>query len=83
MFHNLRAVLQGKGLNTAVGDEGGFAPNLQSNEEAIQVILEAIKRAGYEPGKDVFIALDVAATGCSRMGNTTWRAKAKSWTRTR
>ncbi|HBG10475.1 MAG: phosphopyruvate hydratase [Limnochordia bacterium] len=62
VFHNLRAVLQGKGLNTAVGDEGGFAPNLQSNEEAIQVILEAIKRAGYEPGKDVFIALDVAAT---------------------
>ncbi|MDI9459212.1 phosphopyruvate hydratase [Candidatus Darwinibacter acetoxidans] len=62
VFHNLKAVLKGKGLNTAVGDEGGFAPNLQSNEEAIQVIIEAIERAGYEPGKDVFIALDVAAT---------------------
>jgi enolase len=62
IFHSLRAVLQGKGLNTAVGDEGGFAPNLQSNEEAIQVIIEAIEKAGYKPGEDVFIALDVAAT---------------------
>lgn len=62
IFHNLKAVLQSKGLNTAVGDEGGFAPNLQSNEEAIQVIIEAIERAGYKPGEEVFIALDVAAT---------------------
>lgn len=62
VFHNLRAVLQAKGLNTAVGDEGGFAPNLNSNEEAIQVIIEAIERAGYKPGVDAFIALDVAAT---------------------
>jgi len=62
VFHALRGVLKGKGLNTAVGDEGGFAPNLGSNEEAIQVIIEAIGKAGYEPGKDVFIALDVAAT---------------------
>lgn len=62
VFHALKAVLQAKGLNTAVGDEGGFAPNLQSNEEAIQVILEAIERAGYKPGVDAFIALDVAAT---------------------
>lgn len=62
IFHNLKAVLQSKGLNTAVGDEGGFAPNLQSNEEAIQVIIEAIEKAGYKPGEDVFIALDVAAT---------------------
>ena len=62
VFHNLKAVLQSKGLNTAVGDEGGFAPNLQSNEEAIQVIIEAIERAGYKPGEDAFIALDVAAT---------------------
>ncbi len=62
VFHNLKAVLKEKGLNTAVGDEGGFAPNLQSNEEAIQVIIEAIERAGYKPGQDVFIALDVAAT---------------------
>ncbi|MDD3926177.1 MAG: phosphopyruvate hydratase, partial [bacterium] len=62
VFHSLRGVLKGKGLNTAVGDEGGFAPNLGSNEEAIQVIIEAISKAGYEPGKDIFIALDVAAT---------------------
>ncbi|HHU62444.1 MAG: phosphopyruvate hydratase [Bacillota bacterium] len=62
IFHSLKAVLQGKGLNTAVGDEGGFAPNLGSNEEAIQVIIEAIEKAGYKPGEDAFIALDVAAT---------------------
>lgn len=62
VFHNLRAVLQARGLNTAVGDEGGFAPNLQSNEETIQVIIEAIEKAGYKPGEDVVIALDVAAT---------------------
>ncbi|HKM43033.1 MAG TPA: phosphopyruvate hydratase [Limnochordia bacterium] len=62
VFHSLKAVLQGRGLNTAVGDEGGFAPNLQSNEEAIQVIIEAIEKAGYKPGVDAFIALDVAAT---------------------
>ncbi|MEW9122445.1 MAG: phosphopyruvate hydratase [Thermotaleaceae bacterium] len=62
IFHNLKKVLQGKGLNTAVGDEGGFAPNLTSNEEALEVIIEAIKKAGYEPGKDVMLALDVAAT---------------------
>jgi enolase len=62
VFHNLAAVLKGRGLSTAVGDEGGFAPNLGSNEEAIQVIVEAIEKAGYEPGKDVFIALDPAAS---------------------
>ncbi|WP_232696588.1 phosphopyruvate hydratase [Brevibacillus daliensis] len=62
IFHSLKKVLNEKGLNTAVGDEGGFAPNLKSNEEAITTILEAIKAAGYEAGKDVFIALDVAAT---------------------
>lgn len=63
VFHSLKAVLKGKGMNTAVGDEGGFAPNLSSNEEAIEVIVEAIKKAGYEPGKDLKIALDVAASG--------------------
>jgi len=63
VFHSLKAVLKGKGLNTAVGDEGGFAPNLSSNEEAIEVIVEAIKKAGYEPGKDIKIALDVASSG--------------------
>ncbi|NLD17633.1 MAG: phosphopyruvate hydratase [Tissierellia bacterium] len=62
IFHNLKAVLQEKGLNTSVGDEGGFAPNLSSNEEALATIVEAIKKAGYEPGKEVRIALDVAAT---------------------
>lgn len=62
IFHNLKAVLKGKGLNTAVGDEGGFAPNLSSNEEALATIVEAIKKAGYVPGEDVMLALDVAAT---------------------
>ena len=62
VFHNLKKVLASKGLNTAVGDEGGFAPNLGSNEEAIQVIMEAIEQAGYKPGEDVCLALDVAST---------------------
>ncbi|HHT72338.1 MAG TPA: phosphopyruvate hydratase [Firmicutes bacterium] len=62
VFHNLKKVLSSKGLNTAVGDEGGFAPNLGSNEEAIQVIMEAIEQAGYKPGEDVCLALDVAST---------------------
>ncbi len=62
VFHNLKAVLKKKGLNTAVGDEGGFAPNLRSNEEAVQVILEAITKAKYKPGKDVFLGLDVASS---------------------
>jgi len=61
-FHELKKVLKGKGLSTAVGDEGGFAPNLGSVEEAIEAILQAIKNAGYEPGKQIFIALDVAAS---------------------
>jgi enolase len=62
VFHALKKVLKLKGLNTAVGDEGGFAPNLQSNEEALQVIVQAIGDAGYAPGKDIFIALDAAAS---------------------
>lgn len=62
VFHSLKKVLNSKGYNTAVGDEGGFAPNLGSNEEALAVIVEAIQAAGYEPGKDVFLALDVAST---------------------
>ncbi|MEM0961311.1 MAG: phosphopyruvate hydratase [Bacteroidota bacterium] len=61
-FHHLKAVLKGKGYSTAVGDEGGFAPDLGSNEEAIEVILEAIERAGYEAGEDIYIALDPAAS---------------------
>ncbi|WP_427338853.1 phosphopyruvate hydratase [Caloranaerobacter sp. DY30410] len=62
VFHNLKKVLKEKGLNTAVGDEGGFAPNLGSNEEALATIVEAIKRAGYKPGEEIALALDVAAT---------------------
>ena len=62
VFHALKSVLSAKGLNTAVGDEGGFAPNLGSNREALEVIIEAIKKAGYEPGKDVFLGMDVASS---------------------
>ncbi len=62
VFHSLKSVLKGKGLNTAVGDEGGFAPNLRSNEEALATIVEAIEKAGYKPGEDVLLALDVAAS---------------------
>jgi enolase len=61
-FHALKKILKESGHVTAVGDEGGFAPNLKNNEEAIQVLIQAIKNAGYEPGKDIFIALDVAAS---------------------
>jgi len=62
VFHTLKGVLKAKGLNTAVGDEGGFAPNLGSNEEAIEVILEAIEKAGYKAGSDIFIAIDAASS---------------------
>jgi enolase 1/2/3 len=62
IFHALKGVLKSKGYNTAVGDEGGFAPNLKSNEEALQVIMEAIVKAGYKPGDDVLLALDVASS---------------------
>ena len=62
VFHSLKKVLSGMGLNTAVGDEGGFAPNLSSNEEAIGVILKAIENAGYRPGEDIFLGLDAASS---------------------
>jgi enolase len=62
VFHNLKAVLKAKGYSTGVGDEGGFAPSLKSNEEAIEVILEAIGKAGYTPGRDIGLALDPAAS---------------------
>ncbi|OGX80011.1 MULTISPECIES: phosphopyruvate hydratase [Exiguobacterium] len=62
VFHALKSVLSGMGLNTAVGDEGGFAPNLKSNEEAITVILEAIEKAGYKAGEDIYLAMDVASS---------------------
>jgi enolase len=62
VFHSLKSVLKKKGLNTAVGDEGGFAPDLKSNEEAIEIILEAIEKAGYTPGKDVSLGIDAASS---------------------
>ncbi len=68
IFHALKKVLKDKGYNTSVGDEGGFAPNLKSNEEALQVIVEAIKAAGYKPGEEVLLALDVAASEIYRDG---------------
>ena len=68
IFHQLKAILKGNNLNTAVGDEGGFAPNLDSNEEAITYILSAVKKAGYEPGADIGIALDAAASEFYKAG---------------
>jgi enolase len=62
IYHSLKAVLKSKGLSTSVGDEGGFAPNLASNEDAIRVIIEAIEKAGYKPGEDIRIAIDSAAS---------------------
>jgi enolase len=61
-YHALKKVLKSKGYNTGVGDEGGFAPSLKSNEEAVELIIEAVQQAGYEPGKDIFVALDPAAS---------------------
>ncbi|TRX53771.1 phosphopyruvate hydratase [Fulvivirga sp. M361] len=62
VFHNLKKVLSDKGFSTNVGDEGGFAPNIQSNEEAIEIVLKAIEKAGYKPGEDIFIAMDAATS---------------------
>lgn len=77
-FHSLKKVLQDKGLNTAVGDEGGFAPNLASNEEALEIILIAIERAGYRPGEDICLALDVAASELYKDGVYTLAAEETS-----
>ena len=68
-FHALKKILQSKGYATSVGDEGGFAPNLKNNEEACEVIIEAIQAAGYEPGKDIFLALDAAASSFCNQGS--------------
>ncbi|MSR82474.1 MAG: phosphopyruvate hydratase [Candidatus Latescibacteria bacterium] len=73
IFHQLKAVLKEKKLNTSVGDEGGFAPNLGSNDEALEVIVEAITRAGYHPGQDVLLALDVASSELYAHGQYTFR----------
>ena len=67
-FHHLKAILKANGLNTAVGDEGGFAPDLNSNEEALQLILEAVQAAGYKPGKEIGLAMDVAASEFYKSG---------------
>jgi enolase len=77
VFHNLKAVLKKKGYNTSVGDEGGFAPNLRSNEEACQVILEAIQKAGYKAGKDVFLGLDVASSEFFEKGSYNMKGEGK------
>ena len=69
IFHHLKSVLKQRGLNTSVGDEGGFAPNLSSNEQALELIMVAIEKANYKPGKDIFIALDVAASELFSDGN--------------
>lgn len=78
VFHNLKKVLHDKGLNTAVGDEGGFAPDLKSNEEAITYIISAIEKAGYKPGKDIVIALDAASSEFYENGKYTIDGKALS-----
>jgi enolase len=80
IFHNLKAVLKDKGLNTAVGDEGGFAPNLGSNEEALQTIISAIEKAGYKPGVDVFLGMDVASTEFFKDGKYHLEGEGKSFT---
>ena len=72
-FHNLRNVLKGYGFNTNVGDEGGFAPSLKNNEEAIEVILKAIKKAGYTAGKDIFLAFDIASSSLYSEGQYIFR----------
>jgi enolase len=80
VFHNLKLVLKKKGYNTAVGDEGGFAPNLRSNEEACQVILEAVQKAGYKAGKDVFLGLDVASSEFYKNGVYDLKGEGKKMT---
>lgn len=81
VFHTLKNVLAAKGYNTAVGDEGGFAPDLKSNEEAITVILEAIEKAGYKAGEDIMIALDVASSELYKDGKYVLAAENRSLTR--
>lgn len=75
IFHNLKSILKSKGLNTAVGDEGGFAPNLGSNEEGIAVIIQAIEKAGYKPGKEIFIGLDAASSEFYKDGKYNYNGK--------
>jgi enolase len=78
VFHNLKSLLKSKKLSTSVGDEGGFAPNLQSNEEALTLILQSIEKAGYKPGKDMFLALDCASSSFCKDGKYTFENSQKS-----
>jgi len=80
VFHNLKKVLNEKGLSTGVGDEGGFAPNLESNSEGFELIMEAIKKSGYEPGRDVKMAIDVAASEFYKNGKYELAGEGKSLT---
>ncbi len=80
VFHTLKGVLSAKGLNTAVGDEGGFAPDLPSNEAALEVIMEAIEKAGYRAGKDIFIAIDAASSEFYKDGMYVLESEGKSLT---
>lgn len=77
VFHNLKSVLKKKQCNTAVGDEGGFAPDLRSNEEAVQVILEAIQKAGYKAGKEIYLGLDVASSEFYKNGSYELKGEGK------
>lgn len=77
VFHNLKAVLKENGYSTSVGDEGGFAPNLESNEKALKTIIEAIEKAGYVPGKDIFLALDVASSEMYENGKYNFKGEQK------
>ncbi len=78
VFHHLKTILKGKGYKTSVGDEGGFAPNLRSNEEAFSLILEAIRKSGYQPGKEVALSIDAAATEFYRNGAYFLKAEKKA-----
>ncbi len=80
IFHALKKILNAKGLSTAVGDEGGFAPDLPSNEAALGTILEAIETAGYKPGRDVYLGLDVASSEFFRNGKYELEAEQRSFT---
>ncbi|MFW2373226.1 MAG: phosphopyruvate hydratase [Gammaproteobacteria bacterium] len=79
VFHTLKSVLKARGMNTSVGDEGGFAPNLSSNEEAIEVILEAIEKAGFKAGEDIYLGLDVASSEFYKDGKYVLESEGKSF----
>jgi enolase len=78
VFHSLKAVLKSRKLNTAVGDEGGFAPNLPATEDALKLLIEAIEKAGYKPGKDMWLALDVACTDWFKNGQYVFKGEGVS-----